>query len=158
LFPAAPDEPDELLADRPATRRTGKDIDGMRKIPVLAAAAMVMGLLAPALPSHAQDAAGNAEDGRAIFNRQCMACHSVQQGQNKVGPSLAGVVGRKSAEVPKFNYSPAMKEANKTWDAETLDAYLLDPRGYVPGTRMIYAGLKNPKQRADMIAYLETLK
>ncbi|HYZ34899.1 MAG TPA: cytochrome c family protein [Crenalkalicoccus sp.] len=101
---------------------------------------------------------GDAEAGKTIFNRQCAVCHSVEPGQNKVGPSLAGVFGRHSAEAPGFNYSPAMRQANKTWDAATLDAYLVDPRAAVPGTRMIFAGLKDAKQRADVIAYLQTLK
>jgi cytochrome c len=107
----------------------------------------------------AQEApAGSREAGQGIFNRQCMACHSVQAGQNKVGPSLAGILGRHSAEAPGFNYSPALREANRTWDAATLDSYLSDPRGYIPGARMIYAGLKDAKLRADLIAYLSTLR
>jgi cytochrome c2 len=101
---------------------------------------------------------GDAEAGKAIFNRQCTVCHSPQAGQNKVGPSLAGVVGRHSGEAPGYNYSPAMRQANKTWDAAALDAYLQDPRAVVQGTRMIYPGLKDAKQRADVIAYLATLK
>ncbi|RKK04171.1 cytochrome c family protein [Pseudoroseomonas wenyumeiae] len=121
---------------------------------------MMLAVLLTALPpAMAQEVpAGNAEAGQAIYNRQCMVCHSVQAGQNKVGPSLAGVFGRHAAEAPKFNYSPALKEANKTWDAATLDSYLADPRGYIPGARMIYAGLKDTQQRADVIAYLGTLK
>ncbi|KAA2213511.1 c-type cytochrome [Teichococcus oryzae] len=124
----------------------------------LSVGTVMASLLLYSLPGQAQDTAGSAEAGRTIFNRQCQVCHAVQEGQNKVGPSLAGIVGRKSAEAPKFNYSPAMKGADKTWDAETLDAYLADPRGYIPGSRMIYAGLKDAKQRADVIAYLGTLK
>jgi cytochrome c2 len=109
--------------------------------------------------AHAEDAPqGNAEAGKTIFNRQCAVCHSPQAGQNKLGPSLAGVFGRHSAEAPGFNYSPAMHQANRTWDAATLDTYLRDPRAAVPGTRMIFAGLKDDHQRADVIAYLETLK
>jgi cytochrome c len=107
----------------------------------------------------AQEAsAGGPEAGQVVFNRQCMACHSVQAGQNKVGPSLAGILGRHSAEAPGFNYSPALREANRTWDAATLDTYLTDPRSYIPGARMIYAGLKDAKLRADLIAYLSTLR
>ena len=121
---------------------------------------MMLALLLGTLPAAmAQEVpAGNAEAGQTIFNRQCMVCHAVQAGQNKVGPSLSGVFGRHAAEAPRFNYSPAMKEAGKTWDAATLDSYLADPRGYIPGARMIYAGLKDPQQRADVIAYLGTLK
>lgn len=116
-------------------------------------------LAASALPATAQDqASGDAEAGKTLFNRQCGVCHAVQAGQNKVGPSLAGVVGRHTAEVAGFNYSPAMRAADRTWDEAALDAYLTDPRGSVQGTRMIYAGLKDPKQRADLIAYLATLK
>ena len=116
-------------------------------------------LLAAALPAAAQgQPEGDAEAGRTLFNRQCMVCHSAQAGQNKVGPSLAGVYGRKSAEVQGFNYSPAMKQADRTWDAEALHAYLADPRASVPGTRMIYAGMKDQTQRANLIAYLATLK
>lgn len=121
---------------------------------------MILALVFHAVPlAVAQDVpAGNAEAGQAVFNRQCMICHSVQPGQNKIGPSLAGIVGRHSAEAPKFNYSPALKEAGKTWDPAALDSYLADPRGYIPGARMIFAGLKDPTQRADVIAYLGTLK
>ena len=122
-------------------------------------AAGLLALSAAAMPARAQDQpAGDAEAGKTLFNRQCMACHSAQAGQNKVGPSLAGVFGRHSAEVSGFNYSAAMKQADRTWDAKALDAYVADPRASVPGTRMIYAGMKDPKQRADLIAYLATLK
>jgi cytochrome c len=121
---------------------------------------MILAFMLKAIsPAMAQEVpAGNAEAGQALFNRQCMICHSVQAGQNKIGPSLAGILGRHSAEAPKFNYSPALKEANKNWDAASLDSYLADPRGYIPGARMIYAGLKDAAQRADLIAYLGTLK
>ncbi|MBC9178189.1 c-type cytochrome [Pseudoroseomonas ludipueritiae] len=118
--------------------------------------AAVLGFMPWAMAQEAPP--GDPEAGRTVFNRQCMACHAVQAGQNKVGPSLAGVFGRHSGEAPKFNFSPAMKEANKTWDAATLDSYLADPRGYIPGARMIYAGLKDAEQRANVIAYIATLK
>jgi cytochrome c len=129
---------------------------GKRGFSGLTMLAFLLAALPHAMAQEAPD--GNAEAGQAIFNRQCMVCHSVQAGQNKVGPSLAGIFGRHSAEAPKFNYSPALKEADKTWDAATLDNYLADPRNYIPGARMIYAGLKDAKQRADVIAYLGTLK
>ena len=120
--------------------------------PLVAGAAI---LLAAAMPARAD---GDAEAGKTLFNRQCAVCHAVQAGQNKVGPSLAGVVGRHSGEAPGFNYSPAMKGADRTWDAAALDSYLTDPRASVAGTRMIFAGLKDAQQRANVIAYLETLK
>lgn len=121
-------------------------------------AAGLVVLLATAMPAGAAEPPGDAEAGKALFNRQCAVCHSPQAGQNKVGPSLHGVVGRHSASLQGYNYSPAMKQADRVWTPEVLDHYLSDPRASVPGTRMIYAGLKDPKQRADLIAYLETLK
>jgi len=100
---------------------------------------------------------GDAAAGKTVFNK-CAICHSPAQGRNMVGPSLFGVVGRKSASVPGFSYSAAMKGVDKTWDPATLDAYLTDPKAMVPGTKMIFPGLKNPDDRKNVIAYLETLK
>jgi cytochrome c len=123
----------------------------MRPLTMLAAA---MGLLLPV----ASQAAGDAEAGKTAFNRRCAVCHSVAEGQNKVGPSLHGVVGRHSASVAGFNYSPAMKGADKTWDAAAIDTYLQDPKAYVPGNRMILAGIKDEAERQNIIAYLEAQK
>ena len=102
-------------------------------------------------------AAGDAKAGAEVF-KKCALCHSPDAGVNKVGPSLHGVVGRHSASLQNYAYSPAMKSANKTWDAATLDAYLADPRAMVPGTKMIFPGLKSETDRQNVIAYLETLK
>lgn len=109
-------------------------------------------LTAVATPSLAQDAAA----GATVF-RQCQACHVVDQEQNRVGPHLVGIVGRPVASVEGFNYSDAMRAygEGKVWDAETLTTYLADPRGTVEGTRMAFAGVKDPTQLADLIAYLE---
>jgi cytochrome c len=122
----------------------------MRTVTMLAAAIAL-------LPAAAW-AAGDAEAGKTAFNRRCAVCHSVAEGQNKVGPSLHGVVGRHSGSVPGFNYSPAMKSANKTWDPQTIDTYLQDPKALVPGNRMILAGIKDEAERQNIIAYLETQK
>lgn len=102
-------------------------------------------------------AAGDPKAGQNVF-KKCAACHSTVEGQNKIGPSLHGIVGRHSASVPNFAYSEAMKKTNKTWDEATLDSYLRNPREAVPGTKMIFLGLKDEKERQDVIAYLETLK
>ncbi|WP_243634741.1 c-type cytochrome [Roseicella frigidaeris] len=110
-----------------------------------------------ALPAAAW-AAGDAEAGKTAFTRRCTVCHSVAEGQNKVGPSLHGVVGRPSGQVANFNYSPAMKNAGKTWDEATLDTYLTDPKALVPGNRMILAGIKDEAERQNIIAYLATQK
>ena len=88
----------------------------------------------------------------------CMSCHSVTPGQNGIGPSLAGVFGRKAASAPGFEYSDAMKASGKTWDEATLDTYLANPMGVVPGTRMTYMGQSDPAKRKEVIEYLKTLK
>ncbi|MGX4805459.1 copper-containing nitrite reductase [Bradyrhizobium guangdongense] len=96
---------------------------------------------------------GDAAAGRLVF-RKCQACHSLDAGKNMLGPSLAGVVGRKSGSEPGYNYSPAMKQSNFTWDRPTLDRYLDDPQKVVPGNKMPFPGLKTDHDRADVIAYL----
>ena len=89
---------------------------------------------------------------------QCAACHSVAPGMNGVGPSLAGVFGRKAGSVSGFAYSDANKASGLTWDEKTLDTYLTNPMKMVPGTKMTFAGLPDPAQRKAVIDYLKTLK
>ncbi|MEA1676910.1 cytochrome c family protein [Nitrospirillum sp. BR 11163] len=102
--------------------------------------------------------AGDPVKGEKVFQR-CKACHSAEKdGADKLGPNLWGVVGRKSASEDGFNYSPAMKAANKTWDAATLDVYLTKPAALVPGTRMAFPGIPSAQDRVDVIAYLSALK
>ena len=96
--------------------------------------------------------AASAADAPAAFN-QCKACHKVEAGKNGVGPSLAGVFGRKAGSEPTFKYSDAMKAAG-TWDEATLAKYLADPKGAVPGNKMAFAGLKKPEDVQNVIAYL----
>jgi cytochrome c len=95
--------------------------------------------------------------GQAVFKSQCSICHSPLADKNMVGPSLFGLIGRKSGSVAGFHYSAANKAADITWNADILDKYLTSPRDVVPGTIMTYAGLKDAAKRADLIAYLETL-
>ena len=102
-------------------------------------------------------AAGDADAGKKVFSK-CAVCHTAVAGKNGLGPSLFGVVGRPSASVAGYNYSVAMKAAAKTWDEATLNAYLTDPKAAVPGNKMAFAGLPNPDDRANVIAYLATLK
>ncbi|MBV8130895.1 MAG: cytochrome c family protein [Alphaproteobacteria bacterium] len=101
--------------------------------------------------------AADVEAGKTAF-KKCSLCHTTEAGKNKIGPSLFGVVGRKSATLDNFNYSEAMKKFDHTWDEGTLDEYLADPRATVPGTKMIFPGIKDKAERDDVIAYLETLK
>jgi cytochrome c len=96
------------------------------------------------------------KDGEAVFKRSCFVCHSTEAGKNKIGPSLSGIVGSKSADVPGFSFSEPMKAAKLTWDEATLDKYLTDPKALVPGTKMIFVGLKKPEERESVIAYLKT--
>lgn len=88
---------------------------------------------------------------------QCMMCHSDVQGRMAVGPSLFGVIGRKAGTLPGYAYSPAMKAAGWTWDQAEIDHFITDPHTMVPGTKMSFAGLKNPQQRAEITGYLATL-
>lgn len=94
--------------------------------------------------------------GKQVY-AQCIACHAVTA-TNGVGPGLLGIVGEKSGVTPGFRFSPAMKRAKLTWDEKTLDAYIANPQSVVPGNLMPFSGIADPKQRADLIAYLKTLK
>jgi cytochrome c len=96
--------------------------------------------------------------GEAVFKRTCAVCHTVEAGKNKIGPSLFAVVGRKSGSIEGFKYSDAMKKADVAWSNDTLDRYLADPKGFVPGNRMTYAGLKKEADRKAVIDYLDTVK
>ena len=116
---------------------------------------ILVAAFAAGLAGHAL--AADAEAGKATFKSQCSTCHSAVAGKNVIGPSLFGVVGRKSGQEPGFHYSAANKAANLTWDEATLDKYLTSPKGVVPGTTMTFAGLKDDAKLADLIAYLATL-
>ncbi len=90
---------------------------------------------------------------------QCRTCHTVEKdGRNGIGPNLWGVAGKPAAQHAGFAYSPAMKSSGLTWDNATLDIYLKEPMKTVPGTKMAYAGLRNDEQRAEVIAFLDSLK
>jgi cytochrome c len=102
--------------------------------------------------------AGDPAKGATLFKAKCAVCHSLEAGKNKIGPSLFGIVGRPTGSVEGYSYSPANKAAGLTWDVATLDKYLVDPRTMVPGTRMTFPGPKDDGDRADVIAYLSTLK
>ena len=107
----------------------------------------------PSKPPATAAVDGDAAAGRQVY-RKCQACHSLEPGKNVLGPSLAGIAGKKSGEAPNYNYSPAMKAANVVWDAATLDAYLVDPQKLVPQNKMPFPGLKTATERKDVIAYL----
>jgi cytochrome c len=116
---------------------------------------VMLGMAATASVAYA---AGDPKEGEAVFKKSCAVCHSTEEGKNKIGPSLHGVVGRHSASLTNFAYSEAMKKADKTWDEKTLDTYLANPKELVPGTKMVFVGLKKEADRQNVISYLETQK
>ncbi|MEM1277733.1 MAG: cytochrome c family protein [Pseudomonadota bacterium] len=103
--------------------------------------------------------AADPEQGKKIF-RKCRACHKVEDGKNGVGPHLFGVVGRPVGAVDGYKYSKGMTKFadGKAWTIEELDGYLTNPKKHVKGTKMAFAGLRKEADRADVIAYLETLQ
>ena len=126
-------------------------MSNLLKIAAIAASVAFVGAI-PAL------AEGDAVAGKAVFN-QCKACHQVgPEAKNGVGPMLNGIVGRKAGEGAAYNYSDANKNSGLTWDEATLRAYLTDPKAKVPGTKMIFPGIKREKQLDDLMAYLVGIK
>jgi len=128
---------------------------------IVAAAALFAA--APALAALPQAAAttampkGVAANGAKLFVA-CKTCHVTTAGVNRIGPSLHAVVGRKAGTIPNFNYSAANKASGLVWTPAELFVYLENPRKVIPGTKMSYAGMKKPQDRADLIAYLQTQK
>ena len=116
----------------------------------------VAALLIVVLPASAL--AADANNGKALFAR-CAACHTATKGgPNGIGPNLFGVVGRKAGTAKDFSYSAALKASGITWGADKLDKWIEHPAALVPGNRMAFAGISDAGQRADIIAYLSTLK
>lgn len=110
--------------------------------------------MAPATLASAQDA----EAGAAVFNK-CRACHQVgATAKNTIGPHLNGLVGRKSASVDGYNYSAASKKADITWDEENVAAYIRNPRGFMPGTKMAFAGLTKDSEVENLLTFLKQFK
>lgn len=124
---------------------------------LLAPLAALVAQFAPVAAMAQPAAAPAADPGRAAFG-PCRACHAIEKGVNRLGPSMFGIVGRRVASEPSYDFSPAMKAHGGVWTRERLDAYLADPRGVVPGSKMSYAGLKDPVRRAALIDYLATLR
>ncbi len=103
-------------------------------------------------------AAGDVDKGKDVFATECAECHSAREGKNKKGPSMFAVVGRKSASVPDATYSDALKASGILWTPDKIDAYVSAPKKVVPGGKMKYDGLASAAERADLLAYLATLR
>lgn len=102
--------------------------------------------------------AGDAVKGEALFKGRAAQCHTATKGGlNGVGPNLYGLIGRQAGTIPGFSYSKANLESGVTWTREVLDPYLENPKKFMPGTKMSFAGLKKAADRADLIAFLESL-
>ena len=121
----------------------------MRTVVFVAALSGLAGLVASA-QARAQDVAA----GERVFG-QCRACHQVgETARNGIGPQLNGLIGRRAGTVEGYAYSPANKASELTWDEAGFRTYIKDPRGQMPGTKMVYAGLKEDGRITDLVAYL----
>ncbi|HYE01224.1 MAG TPA: cytochrome c family protein [Alphaproteobacteria bacterium] len=144
----------QLVSPKPLAENVYK-VEVAEAAPAAGAAAAAPAALPPVTPLLAS---ATAEAGQAVA-KQCTSCHSFEQGgANKVGPNLYGVVGAEHAHVEGFAYSKALAEKKGTpWGYEELNAFLASPKTYAPGTKMTFAGIKKPEDRANLIAYLRSI-
>jgi len=126
----------------------------MRKLLAACSGCLMMAAASVVMLSAGTARADDADAGKKVFN-QCRACHVLDDKTNRVGPHLGGVIGRKAGSVEGFSYSDAMKNSGITWDEESLEKYLKDPKGAVPGNKMAFAGVKKEEDLKNLIAYLK---
>jgi cytochrome c len=115
---------------------------------------LIFALLLGASPARAAD-----EDLEITFNDHCRECHSFVKADNRLGPTLYGVVGRKAGTVPGYGYSQSVKDSGVTWDEATLDKWIANPQAVIPGNQMSppFPGVADPAIRKRIVAYLKTL-
>jgi cytochrome c len=123
-------------------------------LPILCQALPSLAL--PALAQQATAAPEASAQGQQLFRSRCGTCHGIEPGQNRIGPNLAGVFGREAGKVAGARYSPALLKSGVTWNTETLDGFLANPRQVIAGTTMMFT-LRDAAQRSAIIAYLQTL-
>jgi cytochrome c len=125
-------------------------------IAVSLAAAMIA-VCQPGLAQESSGKAPDADDGQLAFNNACRTCHTLREGDNRLGPNLHKIVGRKAGSLPNYGYSSAMKGAEMVWDKATLDRFIANPDQVVAGHNMKpYGGIASVQDRAKIIAFLET--
>ena len=126
----------------------------------ITAVSLAVAILAATQTSLAQEPTGKAaaaDDGQLAFNNACRTCHTLREGDNRLGPNLHGIVGRKAGSLPNFAYSSAMKDAGLVWDKATLDRFIANPEQVVSGHKMKpYGGIASADDRAKIVAFLET--
>ena len=116
-------------------------------------AGIMLYLLALASPAQAQS---EPEAGQLLFNNACRTCHTLRDGDNRLGPNLHGIIGRKSGSLSGYGYSESMAKSDVVWDKATLDRFIADPQAVVPGHKMQpYGGISSAEDRAKIIAFLE---
>jgi len=122
------------------------------RYPAIAIPPMAIGLVLLCAPALAQDDAG-----QIAFNNACRTCHTVREGDNRLGPSLSRVIGRKAGSLPNYNYSESMKKADLVWDKQNLDRFIANPDVVVSGNNMKpYGGIASAEERAKIVAFLES--
>ena len=113
-----------------------------------------LGLVAVMAALGGSTAARADDDGEKLFKKYCSACHTTDEGKNRVGPSLHAVVGRTAGSIGGFAYSAGVKAAGFTWTPEKLDSWLTDPKALIPGNKMTFAGVKDAGERTALIGFL----
>jgi cytochrome c len=146
-------QPTEEKADTTASETTPTETAAAPAAAAKPAADNVDTLTGVKLASYTADAAA----GEKVFVA-CKTCHAIEPGKNMIGPSLHGLQGRAAGSVAGYNYSAANKGSGIVWTNEKMFQYLENPQRVIPGTKMTYTGVKDPQKRADLVAYLDTLK